>query len=187
MVQSLKFLAGGTLKNFCYFPTDGSFVWVMATGMQDNVMFQLMLRLAVACVIAFALDNIIPRGSFLLGMVPLLPLVFFISLSFETACVAMFIGGLLADSMHLPIPFGFSAIGGVAMLSLLKIFYVYFNRDIKRCWIALIVIYTTCYHALLSFLLPHSHLLLFGMTTIGSIIYNYLLWVAVFHKKESLR
>lgn len=147
-----------------------------------NVIFQL----ALACVAAFVLDNLLPRGSFLPGMVPLLPLVFFINLPFETACVATFTGGLLVDSIHLSIPFGFSAIGGIGMLLLLRIFHVYFNRDIKDRWVILLAIYTLCYYGMLACILSSCHLLSFSLATAGSIVYNYFLWVTVFYEHEMI-
>jgi hypothetical protein len=144
--------------------------------------WRLALRLAGSCVVAFALDNLVPRGSFLLGMVPLLPLVFFINLPFGTACVATFIGGLLVDSIHLSIPFGFSAVGGVGMLLFLRIFHVYFNRDIKERWMVILIAYAACYYILLGCILPSCHLLSFLLAMAGSTAYDYLLWQIVFYE-----
>ncbi|MDR1457116.1 MAG: hypothetical protein LBI34_03665 [Puniceicoccales bacterium] len=152
--------------------------------MEGNAAFQLVFRLVGSCVTAFALDNAISHGSFLLGMVPLLPLVFFINLPFEKACAATFIGGLLVDSTYLSIPFGVSAIGGIAMLLLLKIFHIYFNREIGKRWLVILIIYTVCYYILLSCILPFCYVPALTAAMTNSIIYNCLLWMIAFYGCE---
>lgn len=153
-------------------------------GICGNGALKLVLQAAGACVIAFALDNLIPAGSFLLGMVPLWPLVFFVNLFTERACMATFVGGLMIDSIHLSIPFGLSAIVGICMLLLLKIFHVCLKRDIKARWVIFLVIYTLCYYTILACILPGCHLLSFFFAMISSIAYNCILWVVVFRGHE---
>lgn len=84
------------------------------------------------------------------------------------------------DSIHLSVPFGFNAIMGIGMLLLLKIFHMYFNRDIKDRWDIILIVHTLCYYISLACVLPACYPVSFLATVINSAVYNYFLLAGVF-------
>jgi hypothetical protein len=126
-------------------------------------------------VVAFILDNLLPYGSFLLGLTALISQLFFTVFPFAVAGSCAFIYGLCIDSIYLSIPFGTSALFAAGLVFFLKTFHTFFNRAFRNRWIIAVAIATIAYYLLLTSILPFLNRWSLPVTLIMSLAYNILL------------
>jgi hypothetical protein len=134
---------------------------------------------------AFFLDQLLPRGCFLLGLCPLFAILFFQFFPEGPCAVISFSFGLLMDSIYISIPFGFSAFYGLLTVYFFKIFSRSFRLEKEWRWTYSIALFTLLYYLFLGKTMAAVHWPSIPFSIGKSIFYNVISWKLWIHFRSS--
>ncbi|MDR2030499.1 MAG: hypothetical protein LBP65_03490 [Puniceicoccales bacterium] len=139
----------------------------------------LLPRLLASLIFAFLLDNRLVGCAFFLGLAAVLPQLIEAAFSFPRAAIAAFLAGLILDSTHASVPFGFHAFFAIGGLFFLRIAHRHLNLNIWPRPMAMGAILTTLHHLLLSLAVPNAAPFSVLCSGIASLFFNTLILALV--------
>lgn len=135
------------------------------------------LRIGMLLLLAFFLDNLLMGLSIFLGTMALLPVLFYGRFPFAKAAIWSFVFGILLDSTHWRIPFGFNAFYGIGIVFILQILRRNLRPDSQKRWLIFILFSTGGYYFLLSIFVHPLYYFGGFLSLLMSLALNEICWI----------